>query len=89
VSAPTLWSIDRPYLYRAVSRLECDGEPCDDYLVHSALRSTHAPIAAHRVRLFNGKALVIVQARLQPGVITLSASAEGLGTTTAQIELNR
>jgi beta-galactosidase len=50
---------------------------------------SHAPFAADRVRLFNGKALVIVRARLQPGVITLSASAEGLGTTTAQIELNR
>jgi hypothetical protein len=41
------------------------------------------------VRLFNGRALFIVRAQHQPGVITLTASAEGLGTMTTQIELSR
>src|SRR6266480_298696 len=28
---PALWSLDRPYLYRAVSRVVCGGKPCDEY----------------------------------------------------------
>src|SRR6266550_1339715 len=28
---PTLWSLERPYLYRAVSRVVCGGKPCDEY----------------------------------------------------------
>src|SRR6266513_6366517 len=28
---PALWSLDRPYLYRAVSRVVCGLKPCDEY----------------------------------------------------------
>ncbi|HXL35479.1 MAG TPA: beta-galactosidase GalB [Gemmatimonadales bacterium] len=28
---PALWSLERPYLYRAVSRVVCGGKPCDEY----------------------------------------------------------
>src|SRR6266568_2098366 len=31
VRSPTLWSVERPYLYRAVARVTCRGILCDDY----------------------------------------------------------
>jgi len=36
---PTLWSLERPYLYRAVSRLACGGQPCDDYSTEFGVRT--------------------------------------------------
>jgi beta-galactosidase len=36
---PTLWSLDRPYLYRAVSRVMCEGKPCDDYSTPFGVRT--------------------------------------------------
>jgi len=31
IKNPLLWSLERPYLYRAVSRVVCGGKPCDEY----------------------------------------------------------
>ena len=31
ITAPTLWSVDTPYLYRAVTRLIVDGTVVDEY----------------------------------------------------------
>jgi len=31
IGKPNLWSVERPYVYRAVSRVVCGGRPCDDY----------------------------------------------------------
>ena len=36
---PTLWSLDRPYMYRAVSRVECGGGMCDEYETPFGIRS--------------------------------------------------
>ncbi len=48
---------------------------------------SHAPFKADRVRLFNGKALVIVRAGERRGTVTLTAEAEGLAPATARVEL--
>ncbi len=39
IRAPTLWSLDRPYLYRAVSRVMCEGKPCDAYSTPFGVRT--------------------------------------------------
>jgi beta-galactosidase len=39
IRRPTLWSLDRPYLYRAVSRVLCEGKPCDDYSTPFGVRT--------------------------------------------------
>lgn len=39
VRRPTLWSLDRPYLYRAVSRLECGERLCDEYTTPFGIRA--------------------------------------------------
>lgn len=39
ISKPILWSVERPYLYRAVSRVVCRGRPCDDYTTPFGVRS--------------------------------------------------
>ena len=36
---PTRWSLERPYLYRAVSRLACGGKACDDYSTPFGVRA--------------------------------------------------
>jgi len=36
---PTQWSLDRPYVYRAVSRVVCGGKPCDDYSTPFGVRT--------------------------------------------------
>src|SRR4029077_759943 len=36
---PTLWSLERPYLYRAVSRVSCAAKPCDDYSTPFGVRT--------------------------------------------------
>lgn len=48
---------------------------------------SHEPFQADHVRLFNGKALVIVAAGRAPGVVTLTATAEGLEPASVRIEL--
>ncbi len=48
---------------------------------------SHAPFKADRVRLFNGKALVMVRAGERRGTVTLTAEAEGLAPATARVEL--
>jgi len=39
VRTPTLWSLERPYLYRAVSRVMCQGGPCDEYTTPFGVRT--------------------------------------------------
>ncbi len=39
VQRPKLWSVERPYLYRAVTRVECGGAVCDDYTTPFGIRS--------------------------------------------------
>lgn len=39
VPNPYLWSVSSPYLYRAVSRIECDGKVCDNYESTFGIRS--------------------------------------------------
>lgn len=39
VRGPTLWSVDQPYLYRAVSRVGCGGRLCDEYTTPFGIRS--------------------------------------------------
>ncbi|HVH69228.1 MAG TPA: beta-galactosidase GalB [Gemmatimonadales bacterium] len=48
----------------------------------------HESFKADHVRLFNGKALVIVRAGERAGSATLTAEAEGLAPATVRIELN-
>ena len=50
---------------------------------------SHAPFQADRVRLFNGKALVIVRASERPGTVTLTAEGEGLEPAAVQITSRR
>ena len=39
VQRPKLWSVERPYLYRAVTRVVCGGAVCDDYTTLFGIRS--------------------------------------------------
>jgi len=39
ISRPVLWSVDRPYLYRAVSRVRCGNRLCDTYTTPFGVRS--------------------------------------------------
>jgi len=48
---------------------------------------SHAPFKADRVKLFNGKALVIVRARERAGTATLRAEADGLEPASVRFEL--
>jgi len=48
---------------------------------------SHAPFEADRVRLFNGKALVIVRAGERAGTVTLTAEADGLAPATVRVGL--
>ena len=50
---------------------------------------SHAPFQADHVRLFNGKALVIVRAGERPGTVTLTAEGEGLAPAAVQITSRR
>ena len=49
---------------------------------------SHTSFQANQVRLFNGKALVIVRAGNRPGMATLTAEADGLPPTTVTIRQN-
>jgi beta-galactosidase len=48
---------------------------------------SHTSFQAKQVRLFNGKALVIVRAGRSPGTVTLTAEGKGLAAATARIAL--
>jgi len=39
ISRPVLWSLERPYLYRAVSRVSCGNRLCDTYTTPFGVRS--------------------------------------------------
>lgn len=39
VSDPKLWSVTTPYLYKAVTHVECDGKICDNYETNFGIRS--------------------------------------------------
>jgi beta-galactosidase len=39
ISRPILWSLERPYLYRAVSRVRCGDRLCDSYTTPFGVRS--------------------------------------------------
>src|SRR5205809_3284388 len=39
VRTPTLWSVEQPYLYRAVSRVMCRSRPCDEYATPFGVRT--------------------------------------------------
>ncbi|HZI21481.1 MAG TPA: glycoside hydrolase family 2 TIM barrel-domain containing protein, partial [Gemmatimonadales bacterium] len=39
VTAPQLWSVARPYLYRAVTRVECGVALCDEYVTPFGIRT--------------------------------------------------
>ncbi len=57
VRSPALWSVERPYLYRAVSRVMCGSRTCDTYETRFGVR-TFAFDAA-RGFFLNGKPLKI------------------------------
>jgi len=48
---------------------------------------SHAPFNGDRVKLFNGKALVIVRAGERAGTATLTAEADGLEPASVRFEL--
>ena len=57
VRSPTLWSVERPYLYRAVSRVTCGTRPCDDYTTPFGVRTF--AFDGDRGFILNGKPLKI------------------------------
>jgi beta-galactosidase len=50
---------------------------------------SHAPFQADSVRVFNGRAVIILRAVREPGAVTLTATAEGLDSASTRIELAR
>ena len=50
-------------------------------------QSSHTSFKANQVRLFNGKALVIIRAGTRPGIVTLTAEAEGLAPSAVPMQL--
>ena len=57
IPTPTLWSVERPYLYRAVSRVACGTKPCDEYVTPFGVRTFSFDAA--RGFLLNGTPLKI------------------------------
>ena len=57
IRSPALWSLERPYLYRAVSRVLCSGRPCDDYSTPFGVRTF--AFDPDRGFILNGKQLKI------------------------------
>ena len=39
INNPILWSVEKPYLYRAISKIEIEGKICDDYKTTFGIRS--------------------------------------------------
>jgi len=50
-------------------------------------QTSHTSFKANQVRLFNGKALVIIRAGRRPGTVTLTAEADGLTPSAVPIQL--
>jgi len=50
-------------------------------------QSSHTSFKANQVRLFSGKALVIIRAGTRPGIVTLTAEGEGLAPSAVPIQL--
>jgi len=50
---------------------------------------SHTSFQAGQIRLFNGKALVIVRAGTNPGAITLRAEGDGLRPVTIKLRTTR
>ena len=48
---------------------------------------SHTSFQAHQVRLFNGKALVIIRADRRQGTVTLTAEGDGLTPSAVPIQL--
>src|SRR3989442_4627067 len=48
---------------------------------------SHTSFQANQVRLFNGKAIVIIRAGTRPGTVTLTAEAQGLVPSAVRIDL--
>ncbi|PYO68165.1 MAG: glycoside hydrolase family 2 [Gemmatimonadetes bacterium] len=57
IRSPTLWSVERPYLYRAVSRVICGGRSCDEYTTPVGVRTFS--FDSDRGFILNGKQLKI------------------------------
>jgi beta-galactosidase len=57
VRRPKLWSVDRPYLYRAVARVTCGARLCDQYVTPFGIRSFEFDAA--RGFILNGTPLKI------------------------------
>src|SRR5205823_12375206 len=57
VRSPTVWSVERPYLYRAASRVTCGSRPCDDYTTPFGVRTF--AFDADRGFILNGQRLKI------------------------------
>jgi len=57
IRSPALWSLERPYLYRAVSRVLCGGRTCDDYSTPFGVRTF--VFDPDRGFILNGKQLKI------------------------------
>src|SRR5438874_6371850 len=55
--SPRLWSVERPYLYRAVSRVICGGRSCDEYTTPVGVRTFS--FDSDRGFILNGKQLKI------------------------------
>jgi beta-galactosidase len=50
-------------------------------------QTSHTSFKANQVRLFNGKALVIIRAGTRPGTVTLTAEGDGLTPSAVSIQL--
>ncbi len=57
VAFPTLWSVSKPYMYKAVSQVMADGEIVDDYTTAIGIRSFE--FDANKGFLLNGKKIKI------------------------------
>src|SRR5437764_14795525 len=57
VRSPTLWSVERPYLYRAVSRVICGGRSCHEDTTPVGVRTCSFDV--ERGLILNGKPLKV------------------------------
>jgi len=49
---------------------------------------SHQPLKGTEIDAFNGKCLVVVKAGEKPGNVTLTASANGMDSTSVKIKMN-
>ncbi len=57
VKSPELWSIENPYLYNAVTTIECENQLCDNYTTPFGIRTFHFDLA--KGFFLNGKPMKI------------------------------